>query len=365
MKVLQVIGNMWSGGAEKLLLETLPIYKAKEIKVDLLLFDGSEYPFLKELKKMDCCIIHTLNIKHIYNPIIIFKLIPYLRQYDIVHAHLVPAQYWVVFSKIISFSRVKLVQTEHNYTNSRMKSFWFKYIDIFIYKQYDKMVCLTDEMFKIFSNYTKINKKKYVIINNGINLNKIYNAKAYKKNELLSSISENDKIITQVSRFNKQKDQKTVIKSLMHLPENIKLIFVGEGETMAECEMLVSDLHLQKRVFFLGVRNDVSKILKTSDIIVLSSYYEGLSLSCIEGLASGKPFIGANVDGMSNIIKDCGLLFESKNDDELGKLILRLLTDNNFYKKIVSQCLETAKMYDINTMVQKHIEMYKSLHKEK
>jgi len=147
------------------------------------------------------------------------------------------------------------------------------------------------------------------------------------------------------------------------LPESTKVLFVGEGETLIECKELTNQLKLEHRTFFLGARMDVPKLLKSCDFVVLSTFFEGLSLSCIEGLASGKPFLGSNVDGLSNVIKDAGILFEQGNEEELANNISILINDKNLYDKVAKDCIEKSKEYDINFMIQKHISMYKSLMK--
>ena len=48
MRVLQIINSLGTGGAEKLLLESLPLFYKEGLEVDLLLLDGNEYPFLVE-----------------------------------------------------------------------------------------------------------------------------------------------------------------------------------------------------------------------------------------------------------------------------------------------------------------------------
>jgi hypothetical protein len=65
MKVLHVINNLGTGGAEKLLLDTIPLFNQRGCEVDLLLIDGMDYPYLNKLKEMNICKIYSLNAKFI------------------------------------------------------------------------------------------------------------------------------------------------------------------------------------------------------------------------------------------------------------------------------------------------------------
>jgi glycosyltransferase involved in cell wall biosynthesis len=361
MRILQVINSLGTGGAEKLLLDSIPMYHEKGIQMDLMVLNGTEYPFLKELYASNTCDIISLSKGSVYNPLHIFKIIKHLKKYDIVHVHLFPALYWVAFARMFSFSKVKLVYTEHCTTNRRMQNFFLKMLDNFIYSFYHKIICISYEVEIEIKKHVSMHPNAFVLINNGVNVTKIFNETKYNKSELGLNINENDKIIIQVSRFQAQKDQPTLIKSMKYLPDNVKLLLIGEGELKQQNIELAKELQLTDRVHFLGVRMDVSKLLKTADIVVLSTHFEGLSLSSIEGLASGKPFVASEAPGLIEIVNNAGIMFPIGDDVALGNEINKLLEDKDYYDATVKKCLARAKEYDINIMIEKHIDLYESL----
>ena len=172
LKTLQIINSLGTGGAEKLLLETIPLYRKKGIEMDILLLWDNDSPFTKALKELDCCNIFVLSRggshKKIYNPLHILKLSKYIKKYDLIHVHLFPAQYWVAIAKIIFFSKSILIFTEHNTHNRRAGNKLFYLADRFIYSRYDSVICITTgvrEMLK--RNYANW-KNKLQIIQNGI-----------------------------------------------------------------------------------------------------------------------------------------------------------------------------------------------------
>lgn len=361
MKILQVINSLATGGAEKLLLEALPLHKEKGIIMDILVLNGKEHPFLKELKKLECCNVISLGNKSVYNPLQIFKIIPFLKKYDIVHVHLFPAQYWVVLAKIISFSKTKLLFTEHSTSNRRIKNNWLKPIDRFFYKKYSKIICITDEVLNVLYQHTSLPEQKFKVIKNGVAIEKFKEAVPHSKNEFFTEKEVNIKLLIQISSFQEPKDQATLIASLTFLPTNVKLLLVGQGVLKEYCEDLVQKLQLSERVVFLGLRMDVPQLLKTADIIVLSSKYEGLSLSSIEGMASGRPFVASDVPGLTEIVAGAGVLFELGNAVELAEKIMKLLNDNDYYDLVSEACQKRACEYDIHKMIDEHIALYESI----
>jgi glycosyltransferase involved in cell wall biosynthesis len=360
MRILHIINSLGTGGAEKLLIDSLPIMYENGVAVDLYLLKSGNFPFENVLRKSKINIENS-DLKSFYNPLHIFRIIPLLKKYDIIHVHLFPALYWVALAKWMTFSKTKLIFTEHNTTNRRVDKWYFKYFDSFIYSRYTKIVAISGKVNDMLFNKMKINKSKVVLIKNGINLDTIKNALPISKTEIDNSLNDNSKIIIQVSRFQPQKDQKTLIKAMKFLPEHLVLLLVGDGELKLSCQELVYQLNLNDRVFFLGLRMDVPQLLKSADMVVLSSHYEGLSLASIEALASGKPFIASNVPGLQEVVVDAGLLFAENNENELATHLNNLLNDENYYNEIVNKCLLKSKEFDINKMVYDEIELYKSL----
>ncbi|UMB60346.1 glycosyltransferase [Lutibacter sp. A80] len=358
MKVLQVINSLHTGGAEKLLLESIPLYVKQGIKMDILLLNGSETPFLTALKKQECCRIFSIGKGWVYNPFLILKIILYLKHYDVVHVHLFPALYFVALAKIMSFSKVKFVYTEHNTNNKRRRFYVFKLIDRIIYENYKKIITISNDVELSLKKHLKTRKSKFIRIQNGVNFQKFSKVNAYKCSDFFSI---EDKILIQVSSFTHQKDQVTLIKSLTALPEQVKLLLVGEGELKERSEVLVQKLKLTTRVKFLGIRMDVPQLLKTADICILSSKWEGFGLVAVEGMSCGKPLIATNVPGLNQIVKGAGLLFPVGDEKVLAKHIMDLLHTKNYYNKVANACLERSKKYDIELMVNKHIALYNSL----
>ncbi|MDR1895905.1 MAG: glycosyltransferase [Prevotellaceae bacterium] len=355
-RVLQVITTLYTGGAEKLLVDSIPLYKSKGIDMALLLLNGTKTPISEELQKQNVTVysLSNGNIKSVYNPFHIFRIIPYLKKYGIIHVHLFPTLYWVALAKLLSFSNVKLIFTEHNTYNRRMKKRLWSILDKCIYKQYDKIVSITTEVDTRIKCHLSSADDRFKVINNGINLSYFFDFQEIK------SINPN-KTIIQVSAFRPQKDQATIIRALQYLSSNINLLLVGDGENRSKCEDLVKELNMSNRVFFLGIRMDIPQLLKSADIIVLSSHYEGLSLSCIEAMASGKPFIASDVPGLHDVVDGAGLLFPVGDEKKLAEKINSLLSDKDFYEKTAATCLERAKKYDINRMVDQYIELYKEV----
>jgi len=358
MKVLQIITSLQTGGAEKLLVDIVPRLNQKGIMCDILTLIDKETPFKQELEKRNVKVFGLSKTMSVYNPRFIFKITPWLKQYDIIHTHLFQPQYWTGIAKALFSPKTHLITTEHSTTNRRRRIKIYKPIDRFIYGQYDKIISISEATMQKLIEYIGM-QEKMIMIPNGIDVNHFKNAEPVERKLLNNRLSEEDFIVTMVAGFREEKDQDTLIKALSNLPQSIKLILVGDGIRRKYCEQLAENLGVKERVFFLGIRNDVANILKSSDVIAMSSHWEGLSLSSLEGMASGKPFIASNVPGLKEITKGFGLLFEEGDEKELAKLILQLKENKEYANKVASACYERVKHFDINIMANELAEEYK------
>lgn len=359
MKILHIINSLETGGAERLIIDTLPLYSEQGFTVDLLLLNGTAQPFLHELGEKKCCEIFSLGNSSVYHPKHIFGIMPFLKKYDLVHVHLFPAQYYVVMAKILSGVKTKLIFTEHNTSNRRMAAPIYWKLDRLFYKSYAKIIAISEGVQLALSRHLK-NTDNITILENGVNLAKVYGANSSTEIDLLFP-QQNVKLLVQVGGFRIQKDQDTTIKSLLYLPTNYHLLLVGDGERNKQLTDLVLEHGLQNRVYFLGKRSDVFSILKSVDFVVVSSHWEGFGLAAIEGMAAHKPVIASDVPGLREVVKGAGLLFPVGDEKKLAEEILHLSNDKEYYDKIVNQCIMRADQFDIEKMVQKHIDLYQQL----
>ena len=128
-----------------------------------------------------------------------------------------------------------------------------------------------------------------------------------------------------------------------------------------EYQKLAQYYNLSKRILFLSVREDAISILKASDIVVMSSNFEGFGLAAVEGMAAGKPVIASDVEGLSNIVEGAGLLFEPHNEKDLAAKIRLLMEDQLFYKSVSEKCKQRSEKYDVSAMGNRYNQLYQSL----
>ena len=359
MRILHVITTLDTGGAERLIVDLLPRLKEMGHQVDLLVFNGAATPFREDLEQKGVTIHELTNVSgnprhtEVYNPLNIIKLRRYLDKYDIIHTHNTACQLYVPLASIFSRKHALLVTTEHNATNRRRSIKWFRPIDRWMYNRYAAIICIAEQ--------TRANLEKYIgkkssicTINNGVNIGNFIRPIKYVDRQ-------EGYVITMVAGFRQQKDHETILRAFKHLPHHYRLQLVGYGPLYEHVKEMCREMGLEDQVQFMGVRLDVPDILEQSDIVVLSSHWEGLSLSSIEGMASGRPFIASNVDGLRDIVGGAGVLFPHGNDKALAEAIMKLCENPAYYRQVAMACQERARKYDISVMAELYLKLYESL----
>ena len=359
MRILHVITSLETGGAEKLMVDLLPRLRDRGDDVELLCIDGRRTPFYGLLERQGIKIHSLCTGGRMYDPRHILRLVRFLRRrrYDIVHTHNTAAQLFSAIAGVLC--SVVLCTTEHNTSNRRRGWRWYRPVDRWMYRQYKSVVCISDQAEQNLKTY--LGKGGFIIrvIYNGIDVERFADAAPCRS---LVETKGGRKAVVMVAGFRYQKDQDTLVRAMRLLPEtSYELWLVGDGERCGTVEALAKTEGVEGRVRFLGLRDDVPEVLKAADIVVMSSHFEGLSLSNLEGMASGKPFIASDVDGLREIVAGNGLLFPHGDAAALAERIRRLSEDETLRNRVVESCQRKARQYDIRLMADRYDEMYKSL----
>lgn len=352
MRVLHVITSLQTGGAETLVVNMLPRIRDYGYEVGLVVFNGERTPLMERLER-ECplCKIYRLG-SSFYNPWYIVKLIRVIRKYDIIHTHNSSPQLFAAIANV--FCHKKLVTTEHSTNNrKRERGGILRFLDKWMYHRYDQVVCISEIAEEKLRTYLNNDVNNIITINNGVDVNAIYDAQP------IAELKTKKFVVVMVAGFREAKDQDTLIRAMSKLShDTYELWLVGDGVRKDSLQSLVNSLHLTDCVRFLGLRTDIPNVLKTADVIVMSSHWEGLSLSNIEGMSAGKPFVGSDVDGIREVTNGYGILFPHEDAEALAKIIQKLHNDETYYKEVAERCYERAKEYDLNTMLTNYVNIY-------
>jgi len=283
---------------------------------------------------------------------------------EIVHAHGIRAGVYVKITLLFKRKNFKFIYTLHG---AHFLHYKFLQKLIFLVWEFfsnrlfvDILTCVGIDDYEAIKKLNLINLNKLVLIQNGINIDDYQNIEGGK---LRQELNLKDEIIcTTICRLHYQKDLETLIKAINLIKnENLILLIVGDGEDKKRLENLANELGLEKRIKFLGFRNDIKKILKDSDLFILSSRWEGLPVVILEAWAMRKPIIVSAVHGIKSLVQDKmnGLLFKLGDEKDLAEKIKELIKDQNLRLKLANGGFKTvSEKYNLNLMVDNYQNLY-------
>lgn len=150
----------------------------------------------------------------------------------------------------------------------------------------------------------------YHVIYNAIDIHK-YDANSIDREETREALGLHTELtLLHVGRFSYQKNHSfllDIFKEVHAIQPNSVLLLVGdtteESEFLTEVKRKIKDYGLENSVRLLGRRDDVNKIMQAADVLVMPSFFEGLTVVGIEAQASDLPLLLSDT-----VTKELGLL---------------------------------------------------------
>jgi glycosyltransferase involved in cell wall biosynthesis len=154
------------------------------------------------------------------------------------------------------------------------------------------------------------------------------------------------------------------VKEITARQPNVKVYIAGEGELESELREQAKMLGLGDRLVFLGFQRDVAAVLSAYDVVVFPSLWEGTPLTAFEALASGKPIVATDADGLLDILTDRkdALIVPKRNPGALARAIVDVIEQPGLAERLAREARVTGAKYDIARFVRKMERLYDILH---
>jgi glycosyltransferase involved in cell wall biosynthesis len=118
--------------------------------------------------------------------------------------------------------------------------------------------------------------------------------------------------------------------------DNVRLLFVGDGNLRQNVEALIAKYGLENQVLVAGIRGSerVATYLKGADVFVLSSDYEGMPMCVLEALACGLPVASTDVGEVALVVSPGvnGELLSVHEPEQLADSMGRCLRNAERYR---------------------------------
>lgn len=364
-QILFFIPAIENGGVEKNFLWLIKKLKEKNYDFKIIYFYSNNKIFLKYFSD------NTINVKFLnFNFLKKNRIIQSLICSLILFLYLLKNKTSLVFSfqsnlfaippcKILNVPLI--IRISNHFSASKYeKSIIRKLSEFFkfkLYKYASKIICISRQIEEDF-------KQK-----SGSNTTYIYNP-VYKYPKYKKKLNKKLSILT-IGRLCTQKNFETAICAMELLKKKgifFKLDIIGEGYKRKELEEMVKSKDLYDEVNFLGYQADTNKFLKTADLYLQTSLYEGFCNTIAEAVSMQVPVISTDCKAGPNEILEHGkggTLVPIGDYKEIAEQIEKFIGNKEFFIHKSINAYANLKLFDENVIEKKYFEIINSLINEK
>lgn len=359
MRIMQLIETLEFGGAEKVVIDLAnALVSHHEVNICCTKRLGALEASADRKIRMHC-----LGKKEGNDLLLPFRLARILRRerIDVLHVH-----NWGVFLEgalagILARTPIRL-QTLHgpypHYGPGRRQRFKRNvrhWLERNVSRSFAKIVTVSDSIQDYVRGDIGIDASCLTTIHNGIKIS----ASPPRQTDSIEIA-----FIT-VGRLAKIKNHEMMIRAF-HMANcpNARLCIVGDGPERNRLELLSMELGLGPRIYFAGFRHNVAELLAHSDVFLMSSDYEGISIAVLEAMRAALPVVGTRVGGMAETVRHghSGLLVEAGDIEAMAHAIHTLFNSPKECARLGEngrRFLEAE--FSIVTMVERYERLYKGL----
>jgi len=149
-------------------------------------------------------------------------------------------------------------------------------------------------------------------------------------------------LVGNIGRLSPEKGQTDFIRSartVLNYHKDTRFVLVGKGEDQPMLEDLAFSLGIRAEVLFVGYRENMRAVYNSLDLVVQSSYTEGLPNVILEALSMEVPVIATDVGGTSEIVlnNSTGVKIQPGKPEEIGAKILDFIKNKDTFKRMAEQ----------------------------
>ena len=254
-------------------------------------------------------------------------------QIDIIHSHGYREDFYATFAR----GKAKLIATNHLWKRTNLRLKLYATLDARLLKRFDAIIAVS-HLIRDDMEERGISAEKITIVPNGVEVSNSSQPFSREAVRAEINIPLDSLVVGTLSSLTTEKGLHFALRAIAALKttqNNLHMLIVGDGPELENLQSLSKRLGLQNSITFTGRRSDINTLLSTMDIFVLPSIIEGLPMALLEAMAAEKAVIASSVGDIPTVIsKECGILVESANVEQLATAILTLANDEPARKNL-------------------------------
>lgn len=245
------------------------------------------------------------------------------------------------------FHKMHLVTTAHGWVRFTARTPLYYWIDRFCMKRYDKVVCVSRDLYASCQQ-SGVKDFRLHLIDNAIVVDDYDSSPPTAAERRRFGFGDQHILLGAVGRLSEEKGFDHLINAVAQLVadgHNIGLLIAGEGHLKDQLQQQIDTLQLSNHVRLTGFLSDPRELYRAIDIFVLSSLREGLPNVVLEAMASQRTVVTTNVNGIPRLVTDGsnGIVVDTNSVQALHDGILRCVADNRLRDNLAAAGRRTVE----------------------
>ena len=179
-------------------------------------------------------------------------------------------------------------------------------------------------------------------------------------------LAQKSQTIFSAGRLDHQKGFDLLIKVALKAKQqqlNWQFVIAGNGKLKNELTSMVKKSGVTDMVHFIGFSDQVPSLVKSADVFVLPSRYEGMPNAVLEAMSMGKACVATSVNGAPELVEDgiSGFLVASENVDQLFEKLKIILADEKLRMSMGLKARERVQShFTIENMIDNLEKLFKN-----
>ncbi len=125
--------------------------------------------------------------------------------------------------------------------------------------------------------------------------------------------------------------------------------------------MLLQQSNVEYSNVFNLSNKEVVKEYENCDIVNFPSLFEGFGMPIIEGQAVGRPVLTSNILPMKSVAGEGAVLVNPESVESIKNGYIKIITNENFRNNLVNKGVLNVKRFQLNTVTDLYLDLYKNL----
>lgn len=235
---------------------------------------------------------------------------------------------------------------------------------LFYHQNLKYVICISRQVKKeILFHYPNISPSRLRVIYNGIDLSRFRRSTERQRQHTRTELGlhPDDYVLISVGSGFHRKGVAATLQALAETPA-WKLIIVGKDKQQKRYQKQCDDLGLGKRVFFVGVQQDVRPFYAAADLMAHPALYDPFANVALEAMACGIGVIISDKCGASELISEGenGYVIPPGDHVQLSR-ILEQHNDHDLLQQLGANAYQTAMHFSIERMTESLVSLYASI----